>query len=207
VIPIAYSINRHPSLSTKKVGAGVRGTGPASGLDGELISVFEIVAQKQYSEVAELVKFVTVARNNLTWSNALKSGCKRNRDEAKILVPMNDLITRIVNAIIRQEGEGKSSLNPGNLRGAPWLNNPLIYSRGFWIPVNRNCGVAGLAHLVALHIAQGNTLTDFIAGHPGVYAGFAPGADHNNDSAYIADVMKWASIPDATVPLWNFIGA
>jgi hypothetical protein len=119
---------------------------------------------------------------------------------------MNDLIQRIVNAMIRQEGEPALADNPGNLRGAPWLTNPVILS-GFWKPSSRAEGVAGLAHLIALHVAEGNTLTDFIAGHPGVYAGFAPGADGNNDSVYIADVMKWASIPDATVPLWNFIGA
>jgi len=119
---------------------------------------------------------------------------------------MNDLIERIVNAIIRQEGEPALADNPGNLRGAPWLDGPVIVS-GFWKPSSRAEGVAGLAHLVALHIAEGNTLTQFIAGAPNIYAGFAPGADHNNDSAYIADVMKWASVPDATVPMWNFIGA
>ena len=119
---------------------------------------------------------------------------------------MNDLISRIVNAVIRQEGEPSTAHNPGNLRGAPWLSNPVI-ADGFWLPSSRRMGVAGLAHLIALHIAEGNTLTDFIAGHPGVYAGFAPGSDHNNDSVYIADVMKWASIGNAMLPLWDFIGA
>jgi hypothetical protein len=120
--------------------------------------------------------------------------------------PMNDLITRIVNAIIKQEGEPALADNPGNLRGAPWLPNPIIV-RGFWKPTSRAEGVSGLAHLVALHAAEGNTLTDFIAGHSGVYAGFAPGADGNNDEIYISDVMKWAEVPDANQPLWNFIGA
>jgi hypothetical protein len=117
---------------------------------------------------------------------------------------MNDLITRIVNAIIRQEGAPATAHNPGNLRGAPWMANPVI-ADGFWLPSSRAMGVAGLAHLVSLHIAEGNTLTDFIAGHPGVYGGFAPGADGNNDPVYIADVMKWAKVPDATVPMWNFL--
>lgn len=119
---------------------------------------------------------------------------------------MNDLIERLVNAIIRQEGEKSTSLNPGNLRGAPWLASPVIVN-GFWEPSSRAEGVAGLAHLVALHIAEGNTLTDFIAGDPGVYAGFAPGADDNNDAVYIADVMQWARIGNAMLPLWNFLGA
>lgn len=118
---------------------------------------------------------------------------------------MNDLIQRIVNAIIRQEGEPETALNPGNLRGAPWLTKPPIDARGFWIPASRSAGVAGLAHLVALHVAQGNCLTDFICGHPGVYAGFAPGADGNNDVAYVADVKQWAGIPDETEPLWGYL--
>jgi len=120
---------------------------------------------------------------------------------------MNDLIQRIVNAIIRQEGEPATAKNPGNLRGSPWLLVQVSDVRGFWLPVSRAEGVAGLAHLVALHIAQGNTLTDFIAGHPGVYAGFAPGADNNNDSVYISDVMAWTGIADANAPLWTFMGA
>jgi hypothetical protein len=116
-----------------------------------------------------------------------------------------DLIQRICNAIIRQEGEPMTAVNPGNLRGAPWLTSPVIVA-GFWKPVSRAQGIAGLAHLVALHVAEGNTLTDFIAGHPGVYAGFAPGADKNDPAAYIADVLAWAGIPSAVEPLWNFIG-
>ncbi len=117
---------------------------------------------------------------------------------------MNDLIQRIVNAIIRQEGMKPDYVNPGNLRGAPWLTAPLIINN-FWRPVSRNVGVAGLAHLVALHVAQGNTLTDFIAGHPGVYAGFAPGADKNDPATYIANVKLWAKIPDENIPMWNLI--
>jgi len=117
---------------------------------------------------------------------------------------MNDLIQRIVNAMIRQEGEPIVALNPGNLRGAPWVLNPKI-EHGFWVPVSRESGVAGLAHVVALHVAQGNSLTDFIAGHPGVYAGFAPGADNNNPVAYVAHVSEWADIPDVTQPLWNYL--
>lgn len=117
---------------------------------------------------------------------------------------MNDLIQRIVNAMIRQEGMPQNYANPGNLRGAPWLTAPLI-QKGFWKPVSRVVGVAGLAHLVALHIAQGNSLTDFIAGHPGVYAGFAPGLDHNDPDTYIAHVKLWAEIPDVNLPMWNFI--
>ncbi len=117
---------------------------------------------------------------------------------------MNDLIQRIVNAMIRQEGMAHDYANPMNLRGAPWLSAPLIQS-GFWKPVSRSVGIAGGAHVVALHISQGNSLTDFIAGHPGVYGGFAPGVDHNDPATYIKNVSEWAEIPDVNLPLWNFI--
>ena len=137
---------------------------------------------------------------------ALSRAALSRPDDRNYEGSMNDLITRIVNAVIRQEGETRFAQNPMNLRGAPWLppGQPMLV--GFWYPSSRAEGVAGGAHVVSLHIAQGNSLTDFIAGHPGVYAGFAPGADHNDDAAYIANVAAWAGIPDATAPLWNFIG-
>jgi hypothetical protein len=113
-------------------------------------------------------------------------------------------IESIREAIIRQEGATLLNPNPGNLRGAPWLTNPKIVN-GFWEPSSRNEGVAGLDHLIALHRAEGNTLTQFIAGAPNVYAGFAPGADGNNDPVYIANVMKWTGIPDANAPLWEYV--
>ena len=117
---------------------------------------------------------------------------------------MNDLIRRIVNAMIRQEGMSPIYVNPMNLRGAPWLTQPSIISN-FWRPTSRQQGIAGGAHLVALHIAQGNSLRDFIAGHPGIYAGFAPGADNNKPDIYIANVKAWAQIPDENVPMWSFL--
>ena len=113
---------------------------------------------------------------------------------------MNDLITRIVNAIIRQEGNSPNSWNPGNLRGAPWYPQPIISTGGFWIPPSRNAGVAGAAHVVALRIAEGQSLAQLISA-------WAPESDGNATAAYIQNVKAWAEIPDETVPLWNFIGA
>lgn len=107
-------------------------------------------------------------------------------------------------AMMRQEGKPVWKNNPGNLRGAPWITNPSIIDN-FWVPTSLQEGIAGLDHLIALHRAQGNSIRDFIAGHPGVYAGFAPGADGNNDSVYISDVMKWTGISDANAPLWDYI--
>ena len=110
---------------------------------------------------------------------------------------MNDLITRIVKAIFAMEGMSPTYSNPGNLRGAPWRVNPLI-AGGFWRPATRAEGVAGAAHVVALHIAEGNTLTQLISI-------WAPEADGNNTAQYILNVKAAAAIPDENVPLWNFI--
>jgi hypothetical protein len=89
--------------------------------------------------------------------------------------------------------------NPGNLRACPWLS-PIgqVIVNGYWRPTSRAVGVAGAAHVVALHIAEGNSLEQLISI-------WAPPSDHNNTEAYIANVKEWAGIPDATVPLWNFI--
>ena len=111
---------------------------------------------------------------------------------------MTDLIQRITEAIFRQEGEPAIALNPGNLRGAPWLSDPLIDSRGFWVPVNRQAGIAGAAHVVALRIAEGQSLRQLISA-------WAPPTDGNQTETYIDNISHWAAIPDAALPLWNFI--
>lgn len=111
---------------------------------------------------------------------------------------MTNLIERIVDAIIRQEGEPADALNPGNLRGAPWLTNPVIDNDGFWVPVSRAQGVAGMAHVVCLHIAEGNSIAQLIED-------WAPGSDGNNTAQYIANVVSWAAIPNANSPLLDFI--
>jgi len=150
---------------------------------------------------------------------------------------LNDLAIRIVNAIIRQEDARPDSTNPGNLRDCPWFpiltknGKPWIppladpkpafvryypdtrdsageveyveYTKpvgGFWIPRTRAEGEAGILHIVGLHIAEGDSLTTFIGK-------YAPSADHNNTAAYIANVSKWAGIPDTISPLQEFLGA
>ena len=111
---------------------------------------------------------------------------------------MNDLIQRIVNAIIRQEGMTPFYTNPGNLRGAPWLTHPLIVNN-FWVPSTRLQGIAGAAHVVALHIAEGNSLIQLISI-------WAPSSDNNNTVAYISNVKEWAQITDENVPLYTLLG-
>jgi hypothetical protein len=110
---------------------------------------------------------------------------------------MNDLIQRITNAIIRQEGMAPDYTNPGNLRGAPWRTSPVI-SGGFWHPETRAEGISGIAHVVALHIAEGDSLRQLISK-------WAPPSDNNNTAAYIQNVLDWAELPSADDPLWSFI--
>ena len=110
---------------------------------------------------------------------------------------MNDLVQRIVNAIFRQEGMSAEYFNPGNLRYAPWLESPRLVG-GFWNPTSRAQGVAGAAHVVALHIAEGNSLTQLITI-------WAPPSDGNATAQYIANVKEWAAIPDENQPLESFI--
>ena len=88
-------------------------------------------------------------------------------------------------------------VNPGNLRAAPWRIGPLIEG-GFWKPATRAEGIAGMAHVVALHIAKGDSLRQFISK-------WAPSADGNNTAAYIQNVLDWAELPSADDPLWSFI--
>lgn len=109
---------------------------------------------------------------------------------------MNDLIQRITLAIFRREGMSPTYANPGNLRAAPWLSKPTI-TKGFWRPNSRAQGVAGAAHVVALHIAEGNSLAQLI----GIWA---PPSE-NDTASYIANVKEWAQIPDETVPLWTLL--
>jgi hypothetical protein len=118
---------------------------------------------------------------------------------------MNDLIARLVNAIFRQEGMPVDYTNPGNLRFAPWFQNAaypngeqLKYHNGFWKPRTRAEGVAGAAHVVALHIAQGNSLRKLISI-------WAPASDGNATETYIQNVATWAEIQNIDIPLWNYI--
>ncbi len=110
---------------------------------------------------------------------------------------MNDLISKLTNSIIRQEGMKSDALNPGNLRGAPWFVKPTI-ENGFWVPPSRQAGIAGISHVVALHVAKGENLQQLISS-------WAPSSDGNDTSAYVENVKQWCEIPNVTEPLWNFI--
>lgn len=109
---------------------------------------------------------------------------------------MNDLIQRITLAIFRQEGMSPTYANPGNLRAAPWLTKPTI-TKGFWRPTSRAQGMAGAAHVVALHIARGESLAQLISS-------WAPPSE-NDTARYMANVKEWARISDEKVPLWTLL--
>lgn len=124
---------------------------------------------------------------------------------------MTDLIQRLTTAIFRQEGRPADHTNPGNLRDCPWLiqhtkagyrfypyGKLVQYAEGFWVPRSRAEGVAGAAHVVALHIAKGDSLAQLIST-------WAPPTDHNNTALYIAHLKEWAAIPDENCPLWDYL--
>ncbi len=110
---------------------------------------------------------------------------------------MTLLINRLAGAIFRQEGNPADSTNPGNLRFAPWYPNPRIVN-GFWEPPSIQAGTAGAMHVIALRIAEGQSLRQLISA-------WAPPSDGNDTESYIAHVKEWADIPDENVPLWNYI--
>jgi hypothetical protein len=146
---------------------------------------------------------------------------------------MTNLIERITNAIVRQEGHGPEHQNPGSLRDCPWF--PVLMKDGkpwvpplaahapkitryypdtktaagdveyvqfspanFWIPRSRAEGIAGAAHVVALHIAKGESLRQLISS-------WAPPGDGNDTESYIQHVAEWAGIPSVDLALWNYI--
>lgn len=111
---------------------------------------------------------------------------------------MEDLIGKIVAAIIRQEGAPADAKNPGNLRGAPWEPNPVVSPNHYWQPSSRAEGVAGIFHVIALHVAKGQSLSQVI------YS-WAPPSDSNPTARYIANVKLWAGIPDEHAALWLYL--
>ncbi len=110
---------------------------------------------------------------------------------------MTDLLYRLCSAIATQEGRFASN-NPGDLRSAPWIVSPApTIEGGFWKPVSRAQGIAGMYHQVALDIARGATLRTLITK-------WAPPSE-NQTEAYIAHVKAWSGITDENQPLQEFL--
>jgi hypothetical protein len=90
--------------------------------------------------------------------------------------------------------------NPGDLRLAPWVQNPVI-QHGFWKPTTLAQGVAGLYHQLALDIARGWSLRQL------VYS-YAPPSDGNNSENYLMETARRVCLnptTDLDTPLQNFL--
>jgi len=107
------------------------------------------------------------------------------------------LCDSIVAAIFREEGMPANYTNPGNLRACPWLPPGQPVSGGFWHPSTRTIGEAGAFHVVALHVAELNSLAQLIVD-------WAP-PNENRTLLYLQNVQKWTGITDASVPLASLI--
>ena len=70
---------------------------------------------------------------------------------------------------------------------------------GYWLATSLAQGLAGLEHLIALRIAQGDNLIQLID----TWANSA--SDGNQPEAYIRDVLTWTGIPDAQAQLWDYL--
>lgn len=108
---------------------------------------------------------------------------------------MTDLLFKLCSAIATQEGRAFSN-NPGDLRAAPWIENPNIVG-GFWLPATRAQGIAGMYHQVALDIARGKTLKQLIEK-------WAP-PNENATATYLANVKTWTGIADENQPLQELL--
>jgi hypothetical protein len=126
------------------------------------------------------------------------------------------LCDSIVAAIVREEGRLADDTNPGDLRDCPWFRRNPIHITGrfypdgtavafksigaegsFWNPRSRAEGLAGAFHVVALHVAELNSLAQLISD-------WAP-PNENRTLLYLQNVQKWTGITDASVPLVSLI--
>jgi len=120
---------------------------------------------------------------------------------------MIGLIDAIGNCIASAEGffvEGalpSRDNNPGDLRRAPWLQEPVI-SEGFWQAPSLAAGIAGLHHQIALDISRGQTLRQLI------YS-WAPPTDGNKTETYLSETVRRLGVQGFTVdpeqPLQNYL--
>ncbi len=104
----------------------------------------------------------------------------------------SDPIRAIASAIAIQEGfyvagsRPQRNNNPGDLRAAPWLTNPVIEG-GYVHFASVALGAGGLYHQIALDVARGVTLRQLISK-------WAPPTE-NNTSAYLAAVAARTGLP------------
>lgn len=122
-----------------------------------------------------------------------------------------DLIQNLANAIATQEGffDSASTIpellnNPGDI----WDGTDEQKPNRIWphIPISPNGflhfasvaeGTAFLMDQLTRKIAAGDTLEQLLTA-------WAP-PDKNDTATYIANVARWAQIPDTKAPLWNYL--
>jgi hypothetical protein len=107
------------------------------------------------------------------------------------------LADQLANAIARVESGNfdpnsiaMKNNNPGNLRS--WGNYPVV--NGFVQFPDYATGMQALQTQAQKNIDRGLTLTEFFAGKPGVYGGYAPAADNNQPGSYAQTVASWLGI-------------
>ena len=115
---------------------------------------------------------------------------------------MNDLIGKLASAIATAEGyfvpnslPAKNN-NPGDLRAAPWLQNPKIVNN-FAVFSSPAQGIGGLYHQIALDIARGSTLRTLIQK-------WAPPTE-NNTQNYLAETARRVGIENLDQPLQELL--
>ena len=144
-----------------------------------------------------------------------------------------EIVLRITQAIIRQEGEPITALNPGNLRDCPWcvlkpvsgvplgpgspalMGAPLrrIYSDGTLVEYENRAGsgrfwiprsrAEGIFGII--HVVSLHVVEGDNLRK--LVTRWAPPADHNATAAYVAHVAEWAAVPDPDSPLMTFLDA
>lgn len=142
-----------------------------------------------------------------------------------------EIVLRITQAIIRQEGEPITALNPGNLRDCPWcelkrapasaglppgsIGIPLerVYSDGTTVRYELRGGrgrfwiprsrAEGIFGII--HVVSLHAVEGDNLRK--LITRWAPPEDHNATAEYVAHVAEWAAVPDPDAPLMNFLDA
>lgn len=113
-----------------------------------------------------------------------------------------NLAWKLVCAIAAQEGwfvagsRAQQNCNPGNLRSLPYPHDdkPVMKMAGYLYCAKPEIGAAQCLCLVAICIAEGESLVQLINR-------WAPVSDGNNPGVYIANVARWIGLPvDETQP-------
>jgi hypothetical protein len=111
----------------------------------------------------------------------------------------NALVDALSGAIARREGfyvpnsKAQRNHNPGNIR--PWPDCKLPTAGGMILFPDDAAGFKQLKAQIYKNIERGLTLYEFFGGRPGVYAGYAPAADHNDPKSYAEFVARLVGIP------------